>query len=96
MTVTPEKARVIDAVFDSGHDNCNRPIVHLQMCATCAEFLTDLLGKARAQVETKAEALGEDASDLTYYLGAFEADLITQILGQTGEDVDEALSALLS
>lgn len=94
--MTPERARAIDGVFDSGHATCNNEVVHLQMCATCAEFLTDLLHKARHQVESKAAALEEDASDLTYYLGAFEADLITQILSQTSEDVDAALSTLLS
>lgn len=93
--MTPERARVIDAVFDSGHDNCSQPIVHLQMCATCAEFLTNLLHKARHQVEDKAALLEEDASELTYYLAAFEADLLTQVLCQVDGDADQALAAIL-
>lgn len=72
----------IDHTFDSGHADCKSQQVTLTMCVPCAEFLTRALQTGARMVEADPH--------LHYYMRAFEADLITQILRQT-EDLDAEL-----
>lgn len=71
----------IDRTFDRGHSECqDGQTVTLTMCAPCAEFITRTLAVA-------AEIVADDPR-LRYYMKAFEADLIVQILKQTSPEPD--------
>lgn len=71
----------IDRTFDRGHSECqDGQTVTLTMCAPCAEFITRTLAAASRLVESDPR--------LHYYMKAFEADLIVQILQQTSPEPD--------